>query len=438
MRTALCISAATAALLLSAKLFGAEQLPHAGEAAKKIGQDVEFEDVIKAVSYSRSRDGYYFSFGAPYPNQALSVWVPAAIKNRLPGSGHFVGRTVRIKGRVEASGTGPMVDLNAPEQYQLLPVDRAAVSKLILDGKQDRDEFKSAEAQYFWNEDFQTLETLAEELRQSQERFSDGTWLVDAFFGGLGLPPGASDARYAEAERKIALWQANFPASLVALLVDAQHHVDLAWKSRGTGYAKEISGQGREGFRRELANARQILETHPAAKMYPQYFVIMQSIALGQAWPKEAYFQLFSEATATEPDYYRFYFEAAHYLLPRWHGKKGEWEKFAEEQRMRRGPGGAGDALYARIAWSLKDYYGNLFRETAISWDIMASGFEYLIKENPQSRYLKNAYANFAWRAGDRVRLRKAFDQIKGDPDMNIWVNLENVRMAEDFLDSNR
>lgn len=44
----------------------------------------------------------------------------------------------------------------------------------------------------------------------------------------------------------------------------------------------------------------------------------------------------------------------------------------------------------------------------------------------------------FAWRASDRVRLRNAIAEIRADPDMNIWVNLEKVRVAEKFAESNR
>jgi hypothetical protein len=77
-----------------------------------------------------------------------------------------------------------------------------------------------------------------------------------------------------------------------------------------------------------------------------------------------------------------------------------------------------------------------MFRETAVSWEEMASGFDYLMKQYPDSKYLKNAYANLAWRAGDRVRLRKMLDEIKANPDMEIWVNLENVGLAEKFAES--
>ena len=414
----------------------AQQLPNAGQTADKIGQTVEFEDSVKAVSWSRSTNGYYFSFGAPYPKQVLSVWVAEAIHDRLPGKGNLVGRTVRIKGQLESSPTGPMLNLDSTEQYQLLPADETILSRLILDGKKDRDQFAATASQYFARDEFSLLEQLANELRVSKERFSDGTWLLDAYFRAFHVPTTSPDERFAAMKQKLARWEAAYPNSHVAAIVKAEFHVELAWENRGTGGSGTVTQQGREAFKRELAVAREILEKNTGAKIYPEYFAVMQTIALGEGWPKERYMTLFSEAVNVEPEYYRFYFHTAQYLLPSWHGRKGEWEEFANQQRLRRGAGGVGDALYTRIAWSMKTFYKDIFRETAVSWDVMASGFEYLIRQYPASNYLKNAYANFAWRADDRVRLRKALAEIKGEPDMTIWVNLENVRLAENFANN--
>ena len=411
----------------------AQRLPDASRSPEKIGQHVEFEDEIKAVSFSRSTDGYYLSFGGAYPAQVLSVWVSKAIYNHLPAKGALVGRTVRIKGLIEASPTGPLLKLASAESFALVEAEETVLSKAVLDGKMDRDQFMAAVWQIFSRGEFPTLEVLGEELRQSRERFSDGTWISDAFFTALGLKADASNERYAQAEQQIAKWEAVRPGSPLLVVVRAGFHRDRAWRFRGGGYGKTVTAEKSEAFRREVATARQVLDANPAAKMYPEYFAVMQSIALGQGWPKADYFRLFAEATSVELDYYKFYFYAAEYLLPRWHGRKGDWEQFAEEQRQRRGVGGAGDALYARIAWSMKNYYGDLFTQTAISWEAMASGFEFLVREHPQSRWLKNAYANFAWRARDRARLRRMLPDIRHEPDMNVWVNLENLGSAERF-----
>ena len=427
------LHAGLALLALLSVRAAAQGLPDAIHVADKIGRAIEFQDEVKAVSYSRSTDGYYLSFGAPYPAQVLSVWVNEADYDRLPGRHSLVGRIVRIKGQLESGSTGPLLKLESPDAFQLLPVEETALTKAVLDGKMDRDQFKAAVRQKFEAEDFATLELLAEELRQSRERFSDGTWISAAYYGAFSLDANAAPERFASAAETIRHWENARPGSLVALLLKAGLHRDLAWHERSNKLGSEVTPEQWAGFKRELLQARQLMESVPAARMYPEYFSIMQTIALGQGWPKDDYMRLFSEATNAEPDYHAFYFQTAYYLLPRWHGRKGEWEQFAEAQRQRHGAGGAGDGLYTRIVWSMRPHYDNIFKETDVSWEVMAAGFEYLIREHPESRWLRNAYANFAWKVHDRSRLRKALTAIRQDPDMNIWVNLENLALAERF-----
>lgn len=426
------------ALLASLAAKGlAQEIPKASAVATQVGQAVEFQDDVKAVSYSRSTEGYYLSFGAPYPKQILSVWVDGKTYEGLPFHHSMVGRTVRISGQIEKSPTGPLIKLEPQDRFQVLETDEAILSKPTLDGKQDRAQFESAVWQTFQREDFNTLELLSQELQQSRERLNDGSWLSESFFNAFKLGEGTSNQRYAAVEQILARWEQARPASPVLPLIKARFHVDLAWKWRGSGYAKTVTPQKWTEFKKELAVARQILDIHTTAKVFPEYFACMQKVALGQSWSKDDYERLFAEATSIEPDYYSFYYNKAVYLLPRWHGRKGEWEAFAEQVRQQHGAGGAGDAFYARIAWALRDYYyPNLFRDSDISWDKVASGYEYLIRQYPDSRYLKSLYANLAWKADDRARLRKALPAIESDPDMTIWVNLENVAIAEKFAAS--
>ena len=411
----------------------AQEIPDAAGVAAQMGQAVDFQDEVKAVSYSRSTEGYYLSFGAPYPKQTLSVWIENKMYDRLPCRHSMVGRKVRISGQIEKSPTGPLIKLESRDHFQVLQTDETILAKPTLDGKQDRAQFTTAVWQTFQREDFATLEVLGEELQQSRERLNDGSWLSEAYFDAFGLGAKAPHERYAAVEQILARWEQARPASAVLPLIKARFHVDLAWKWRGNGYAKTVKPEGWVEFRKELGIARELLETHATAKVFPEYFARMQTVALGQPWPREEYERLFAEATRAEPDYYNYYCHKAYYLLPRWHGRKGEWEAFAEDVRQHYGAGGAGDALYARIALSLRDFYDNLFRDSAISWDKVASGYEYLIRQYPESRYLKSLYANLAWKAGDRPRLRKALPEIKADPDMTVWVNLENVVLAEKF-----
>lgn len=426
------LSAAIVPFFYGSLTFG-QELPNASQVAGNLGQAVEFQDEVKAVSYSKSTKGYYLSFGEPYPKQTLSVWIDRKIYDRLPVHSSMVGRTVRISGQIENSPTGPVMKLDSREHFVVQAPDEAILAKPKLDGKQDSAQFRTAVNGLFKREEFDTLETLAEELRQSRERLYDGSWLSEAFLNSFGLDPTSSSKRYGEVEQKIANWERAKPSSIAVPLVKAGFYVDRAWKWRGAGYADSVTPEGWKNFKQDLAVAEEILKSHPASKTFPEYFALMQTVALGQSWSRDQYERLFLEAVNTEPDYYTFYCRKAQYLLPRWHGRKGEWEDFAETERQRHGAGGAGDALYARIILSKRRYYKDIFRESEASWEVVASGMEYLCRQYPESRYLKSLYAHLAWKVGDRVRLAKLLPQIKSDPDMTVWVNLENVALAEKF-----
>src|SRR5438874_13231565 len=99
----LLVFACLALLLANGQTQG---LPKASAVAAQIGQAAEFQDDVKAVSYSRSTEGYYLSFGAPYPKQILSVWIDGKMYERLPLHHSMVGRPVRIRGQIEKSPTG--------------------------------------------------------------------------------------------------------------------------------------------------------------------------------------------------------------------------------------------------------------------------------------------------------------------------------------------
>ncbi|MGI8430776.1 MAG: hypothetical protein ACR2MW_00580 [Chthoniobacterales bacterium] len=403
---------------------------NATEAATRIGQDVIFEDVVKAISRSRTKPGCYLSFGAPFPKQVLSVWIPDEVWEKISHAPGLLGRSVHVRGRVAATSTGPMIRLTAPEELALLAVDDSILAKDFLDGRMDREHFMAAVALTFWREDYATLEELVRELQESHERFSDGTWIEESFFRGLELTDTATDERYEQAGARFNRWLAHYHSSAAAAIAQAGYQINLSWHLRATRPPDRIL-ETQEQIKRALALARQLLEGKPAAKAVPAWFIKMQMVALAQGWTHEQYFRLFEEAIARQPDYEAFYFHAANYLRVK--EGRGAWERFAEEQRQQHGPGGAGDPLYTRIAWSMSVNYHNLFESTQASWETMAAGFSRLIAEHPDSRWLKNAYARFAFLARDRERLRPALAAVGDDPDMGIWVNLENVGFAKKF-----
>ena len=416
---------------LCGTLLSAAELPDATAAAKQLGYHVTFQDVVKAVSKSRTRDGYYISFGAAYPKQELSVWVAGDIFFKLPREGGLLGRTVRVSGKVESSPTGPMINLESAEKLEFVAVDPATLSQIQLGGRVDRKKFSAAVRQAIEAEDFGTLEVLGRELHETRERFTDGTWMLGAFFEAFDLPSDSAEEAFWKRGQTISRWKLHSPASLLPVLAEAMLYIDHAWKARGSEAAGSTKSDREAVFQERLTTSRRLLESNPQAKSSPLYYDGMLIIGRGQGWPRAEYFRLFEEAVAREPDYYMHYFRTAAYL--RHHGERGDWERFTEEQRQKRG-GEEGDALYARIAWSISELYPrNFFTATEVSWETMAAGFAVLMKQHPESEWIKNTYAWFAYKARDRTRLIPALNAVRAQPDMGVWVNLENFEFAERF-----
>lgn len=92
----------------------------------------------KAISFSRSHQGYYFSFGAPYPKQSLSVWVTQELYEQLPRDPGLMRRRVRISSQLETVRLARCSRSLRPDDFELREVKDAMLSKSFLDGRMDR------------------------------------------------------------------------------------------------------------------------------------------------------------------------------------------------------------------------------------------------------------------------------------------------------------
>lgn len=199
---------------------------------------------------------------------------------------------------------------------------------------------------------FAELEKTAATLAQRKERFPGGDWKLYRFFQGLGRPEhadAATEATWQYQRTAVQNWVKARPQSTAAHIALGQAFVDYAWKARGNGFGTTVTEEGRNAFSDRLAEARHVLtEVRSMPDKGPHWYSVMQTVALGEAWERDDYESLFAEAIRVEPLYDHFYSEKARYLLPRWYGEDGEWERFADESAMKIG-GKEGSALYATL-----------------------------------------------------------------------------------------
>lgn len=300
------------------------------------------------------------------------------------------------------------------------------------DGIEARQKFAKVTHQLFEQGKFDEIEKMAKELRVSKARFPYGRWKLHSLYDGLDPDNGTKNQAGWDAEfKKLDEWKKQFPNSITQNVARSRLLTNYAWAARGNGWGNTVTDNGWKLFSERLAQARTVLEE---AKKLPEkcseWFAAMQTVALGQDWDRAEYDRLFNEAVAFEPTYQEFYFEKAQYLLPRWYGKEGEWERFAEEAA--KGPDKEeGMGIYARIAWGQTDYYSNIFKETRIEWPKMKQGFIALEKCYPNSPANLNAFCKFAAQAGDLETTAALLKRIGDHPMLKVWGTLGAFERAK-------
>ena len=268
---------------------------------------------------------------------------------------------------------------------------------------------------------YSELEAVAGRLQSQRLRFRGGAWQLRVFYSMISYPPSltATDAEWQAQIAKLEQWAKIYPDSPVPRVAIADAYLRFAWKARGNGDANTVTPEGWVLFRQRVQSARQVLED--AAKVSvncPEWYRAMQTVALAQGWPREQVDALAEAALNNEPGYYYFATAQANYLLPKWYGKPGETEQYAEQVADRTG-GDDGNIEYFFIASSM-----NCCRRTqapALSWPRVRQGFAALDQQYGTTNRERNVMAWLALRAGDKATAQQLFARIGNDWDESVW-----------------
>jgi len=113
-------------------------------------------------------------------------------------------------------------------------------------------------------------------------------------------------------------------------LIGGRYEIKEAWKSRGGGWAKDVTKEGWQGFHEHLAKARELLTQ--AWKMHPDYpepADEMITVVMGEgAKPGDTERVWFNRAVAAQMDFEPAYDSLARALMPRWGGSQEEMYQF--------------------------------------------------------------------------------------------------------------
>lgn len=204
-------------------------------------------------------------------------------------------------------------------------------------------------------------------------------------------------------------WVKTRPDSATAKIALADVIQSYAWKARGGGYADSVSEEGWKGFEQRLDQAQKVLDK--VTDRPPDWYSIAQTNGLGQIWDRKRYDALVDECQKKYPNYDKVIFEKFHWLQPRWHGQKGEAEKYLEAEAAKRSKT-EGDMLYARTAVEEDRQIGSILYETKLKWPRIKDGFIALRKAFPNDLVLRGQMTILALQATDKAAAATSFDDM--------------------------
>jgi len=302
----------------------------------------------------------------------------------------------------------------------------------VPDGGYERGDFSRARGERFLEGDWKSLEAEINSARKEESRFVDGTWVLPLLYTAAKIPktPRARELWH----QTMADWEAKAPDSLVRKIIAAQFLSNNAWEARGSGFANTVSDSAWPVFQERLKEARAVLESVPPDQRdCPEWYDVMQTVALGQGWPWPEYEAMTQQGLRRWPDYFDLYFSACYHLLPRWHGDAGDWERFAAKSAD---SSPLGDELYARMTWSVVNFYDDVFRETEISWPRVKRGFEQMLERFPESNWNRNYFLRFALIARDAETARDLEAKYGNELDERIWEEFTEKHRLNAFLNT--
>jgi len=282
------------------------------------------------------------------------------------------------------------------------------------------DAFRYKTRGYYNNRNFKALEKSMEEIRAGTPVFANGNWKLELFYDSLECASKEPESMWQLHDRIHKDWIAAFPKSITAHVAYADYLVSYAWHARTTAFADKVTPEGWRLMRERLAAAHQVLAASKSlTPQCPMWWRVEMTIALGQEWNHADYGRLYSEAKQVAPQFYYYDQALAHYLLPRWYGQPGDWEKAAAAEMQR--PQGLGAEGYPRVVLNLLGYYDNIFRETKASWPNTRAGMETLRKKYPESLEIVAQYCKLACIAGDRPLAQSLFQVLNDTVDDRVW-----------------
>lgn len=292
------------------------------------------------------------------------------------------------------------------------------------------EQYRQQVLQKFREKDFSWIDREAHKARVSKERLPGGYWKLRAVYAALEEPPlqdNATDGDWEDLLQELSAWSKAKPDSVTAKVALASAWKGYAWKARGKGYSDAVTDIAWQVFGKRLDSARQaLIEASSLEERCPFWFVTAMWVGIGQGWDRGALDKIFDAGEILEPTFYYIYQTKATYLLPRWGGRDGEWERFAETSALKLG-GNQGDIVFFGIYSQMLTMHGHSLMNTHQK-DVpkLIAGFRSIEKLYGASAHRLNEACFFSSFGNDLATTGEFFTRIGENYDESVWRSKKN------------
>lgn len=293
-------------------------------------------------------------------------------------------------------------------------ISSVAFATEFTDGPRARNDMTRQVKAMFNERKFAELDAMAEQFRTKKSRFTDGVWKLQVFYMTFELATNSPEWKFPNQLTLAEEWRKTRPKSVTAQCVLASTWSAYAWKARGGGFAREVKEDEWSLVRKRLDKAWEIINQPlaPGVNDCPIRHNLRLVLAKTRGVPPDEFEALFQEAVQFAPGYYHYYANKADYLLPKWHGEEGDWQRFISAV-AESNPNREGKTIYTRTAWSL--FLSNEWKDfeaSGVTWARLKAGFEEIDRNYPNSPWILNTFTKFACRAGDRDTVVALFNRM--------------------------
>lgn len=232
-------------------------------------------------------------------------------------------------------------------------------------------------AELLKQEDFAALDQLVTDIKRRGYDIRQTYPELRAFYSAFGLDSRLTESQWLDQQGRLERWGRARPESLSAKIALADWYIGYGWKARGTAYSDRVTDEGWKLMGERLRQATRILKSVPEASVNdPEYYrlwIPLESEPSGQnAGSGKTAFQ---KGTTLAKEYYPLYSDRAYFLLPKWYGAPGDWERFLTNA-ANAFPSEKGDILYARVARAEARHYGDgFFKESKTDYTRVKRGY---------------------------------------------------------------